>query len=78
MKKCVFILLAFVTVLTSCSDHGMSKSIVEPLTVDELKANMKDSTFNEFYEYVQKLRGWIVESDVRQAKYSDISLKFRK
>lgn len=75
MRKCVFILLVFVTALTSCSDHGMSKSIVEPLSVDELRANMKDSTFNEFYEYVQKLRGWIVESDVRQAKYGEISYK---
>lgn len=75
MRKYVFVLLVFLTVLTSCSDHGMSKSIVEPLTVDELRANMKDSTFNEFYEYVQKLRGWIVESDVRQAKYGEITYK---
>lgn len=75
MRKSILILLAFVTALTSCSDHGMSKRIVEPLTVDELKANMKDSTFNDFYEYVQKLRGWIIESDVRQAKYGDISYK---
>jgi len=68
-------LLVYLTALTSCSDHGMGKSIVEPLTVDELRANMKDSTFNEFYEYVQKLRGWIVESDVRQAKYGEVSYK---
>ena len=68
MRKYVFVLLVFLTVLTSCSDQGMSKSIVEPLTVDELRVNMKDSTFNEFYEYVQKLRGWIVESDVNMAK----------
>lgn len=75
MRKYVFVLLVFLTVLTSCSDQGMSKSIVEPLTVDELRVNMKDSTFNEFYEYVQKLRGWIVESDVRQAKYGEITYK---
>ena len=61
--------------LTSCSDHGMSKSIAEPLTVDELRANMEDSTFNDFYEYVQKLRGWIIETDVRQAKYGEITYK---
>lgn len=75
MRKCYFVLLAFMAVLSSCSDHGMSKSIVEPLTVDELRANMKDSTFNDFYDYVQKLRGWIIESDVRQAKYGEISYK---
>ena len=75
MRKTIFILLVFVTTITSCSDHGMSKSIIEPLTVEELRANMKDSTFNDFYDYVQKLRGWIVESDVRQAKYGEISYK---
>ena len=75
MRKSIFVLLVFVAVITSCSDHGMSKGIIEPLTVDELRANMKDSTFNEFYDYVQKLRGWIVESDVRQAKYGEISYK---
>ena len=70
-----FLLLVFTTALVSCSDHGMGKSIVEPLTVDELRANMKDSTFNDFYDYVQKLRSWIIESDVRQAKYGEVSYK---
>ena len=75
MRKSLFIMLVFVIGLTSCSDHGMSKSIIEPLTVDELRANMKDSTFNDFYDYVQKLRGWVIESDMRQAKYGEISYK---
>lgn len=74
MKKMLY-LFATMVFFTSC-DNGLNKSILEPLTVDELKANMKkDTTFTDFYSEIQKIRKFVMESDVRQAKYADITYK---
>ena len=73
MKK-FLLLLVSVVILASCS-NGLNKSIAEPLTVDELKSHMKDTTFMEFYSYAQGLGLWINESEVRQAQYGDITYK---
>lgn len=55
MRKLIFIL--FVVVLTASCSGPLNKSIVEPLTVDELRsASKKDTAFIEFYEVVQELR----------------------
>lgn len=76
MKNLSLILALFAAVIdaSSCS-HGTNKSILEPLSVSELKANMKDTTFTDFYDMVQNLRNWIVSTDVRQAQYGDITYK---
>lgn len=58
----------------SCS-RGMNKSIIVPMSVKELKANMKDTNFTSFYSEAQQLSKWIISSDVRQAKYGDITYK---
>lgn len=75
MKRVIYLLFAAVIALSSCS-HGMNKSIIEPMSVDELRANMKeDTTFTDFYDLAQKLSKWIITSDVRQAKYGDVTYK---
>ncbi len=74
MKQLTYFLFVAIIALSSCS-HGMNKSILEPMSVDELKANIKDTTFTDFYDLAQQLRKWIISSDVRQAKYGDISYK---
>lgn len=74
MKRVIYLLFAAVIALSSCS-HGMNKSIIEPMSVDKLRANMKDTTFTDFYDLAQKLSKWIISSDVRQAKYGDVTYK---
>lgn len=54
----------------------MNKSILEPLTVDELKSNIKnDDSFTDFYSEIQEIREFIMKSDVMQAKYADITYR---
>ena len=73
MKNVIFILSIFL--LASCS-NGMNKSIIETLTVEELQANIKkDTTFTDFYKNVQKMREWILASDINQATYGEITYK---
>lgn len=75
MKKLVYLFLGILLV-ASCSSNGMKKSITEPLSVDELKKNIKrDTSFTDFYSDVQELREWVIAQDVRQAKYGDITYK---
>lgn len=80
MRK--FLLILCVTLGMGCS-NGLNKPIIETLSVDELKANMDiDTTFTEFYKDVQKLRSWVLGSDVNQAKWGNITYddlkKYRK
>lgn len=71
MKKIILILC--VTFGMGCS-NGLNKPIIETLSVDELKANMeKDTAFTDFYKEVQRLRSWVLESDVNQAKWGNIT-----
>lgn len=75
MKKTIYLLFSFL-LLASCSNNGLQKSFTEPLSVDELKKNIKkDTTFTRFYSEVQDLREWVIGNDVRQAKYNDITYK---
>ena len=74
MKKLCFI-SSILLILISC-DRSLNKSILEPLTVDELTSNIEnDSTFADFYSGIQGIRGYIMKSDVTQAKYSKITYK---
>lgn len=75
MKQSALLFLG-IFLLASCSSNGLNKSITEPLSVEELKVNMKkDTTFTEFYSNIQEVRDWINGDDVLQAKYGDITYK---
>ena len=73
----IMILFLFAALLTIVScNSGLNKSILEPLTVDELKANMKkDTAFTDFYSDIQKVREYVMGSDVRQAKFAEVTYK---
>lgn len=74
MKKILFLFAALFAIV-SCNS-GLNKSILEPLTVDELKANMKkDTAFTDFYSNIQKVREYVMGSDVRQAKFAEVTYK---
>jgi hypothetical protein len=74
MKKLI-LTLSVVLLITSCSGP-LNKSIVEPLTVDELRsASKKDTAFIEFYEEVQGLRKSFFSNEMNQVKYGDITYK---
>ncbi len=74
MKK-LFFTLSVVLLITSCSGP-LNKSIVEPLTVDELRAaTKKDTAFIAFYEEVQGLRKSFFSNEMNQVKYGDITYK---
>jgi hypothetical protein len=52
----------------------MNRSILESLSVDELKAHInEDSTFTKFYSEAQKMGEWISESELREAQYGEIT-----
>lgn len=74
MKRLTYFLFIAIIILSSCS-RGLNKSITEPMSVDELRANIQDTTFTDFYDLAQQLSKWITSSDVRQAKYGNISYK---
>lgn len=68
-------LLTYIILLSSCHDN-LNKSILEPLTVEELKSEMKkDSDFISFYEDFQRIREKKLDSDVVQAKYGDLTYR---
>lgn len=74
MKKVLFLILVSFS-LYSCN-RGMNQSIMEPLDVKVLKSQIKnDSTFTALYKNTQELRAWILKSDIRQAKYGEITYK---
>ena len=73
--KNLFVALMGGLLLASCGG-GLRKSIMEPLEMSELKKMMKsDTTFTSFYKEAQEVREWLLESDLRQAKYGDITYK---
>lgn len=72
MKKIIYLMLS-IAILSSCGG-GLNRSIIEPLDVKALKKQMKaDTTFTDFYKDVQDLRTWVMASDIRQAKYGDVT-----
>ena len=74
MKR--FLTFSITCLLLASCNGGLNHSILEPLDVKDLKKQMKaDSTFTSFYKDVQDLRTWIMKSDVRQAKYGEITYK---
>ena len=74
MKK-LLLFFCSLFIIYSCT-NGLNKSIIEPLTVDELKINMKrDTSFTDFYSMIQEIREYVLKSDVTQAKFADITYK---
>ena len=74
MKYIKFLPIALL-LFASCN-NGMNKSILETLTVDELKSNIKkDDAFTDFYSGIQEMREYIMASDIAQAKYAEITYK---
>jgi len=74
MKKFSLIIVA-VIFMCGCS-NGLDKSIIEPLAVDEIKANIKDdSSFTDFYKMTEQLREWLLQSNLNQAEYGEITYK---
>ena len=76
MKKikpiCIFTLCLL---FSSCHDN-LNKSILEPLTVEELKSEMeKDSDFISFYEDFQRIREKRLDTEVAQAKYGELTYR---
>lgn len=76
MKRQI-LLLGLIVILGSCS-HGLNKPIIEPLSVKDLRANMKDTTFTDFYSHIQEISAWILTDDLRQAKYGKITYRRMK
>lgn len=72
MKKVsVFVALCFAILVSSCSNIP-SKSVMEPLTTDELSKIVKtDTLFAELYKFVSKKVEKI--DDINKAKYYDVT-----
>ena len=71
-------LFLFLLVLVFCAscNGGLKKSIMEPLAIDEIRKNIQsDTTFSDLYKNIQEVRAWLLQSDINQAEYGDISYK---
>lgn len=73
-KKNILIFLVSIT-LFNCNSH-LDKSVLEPLTVKELKKTIdKDSLFKDTYEYIVYIRDTVLKSNLDKVKYSELSYK---
>ena len=58
----------------SFNNNGLDKSITQELSTEELKANLKnDEQFEGFYNWCRGIGDWIIEDNMRTAKYGDIT-----
>lgn len=72
MKK--IILFFAILSLVSCTDYGHKTSIMEPLTDDQLAANMeKDPEFEEMYQGIAILRELLKLDQTAVVKYREIT-----
>ena len=72
MKK--IILFFAILSLVSCTDYGHKTSIMEPLTDDQLAANMeKDPEFEEMYQGIAFLRELLKLDQTAVVKYREIT-----
>ena len=71
----IFILLFVALLATGCYDE-LDRPIIEKLTVDELRDNIrKDSSFVEFYKIMQELGSWVQEDELRSAQWGDVTYR---
>lgn len=73
---CKFLVFCLILLLSSCTNDGLNKSILEPLTSDELKCNINnDSLFVDFDETVSLARQKIMkcENSNFQQKFGKIT-----
>ena len=72
MKK--IILFFAILSLVSCTDYGHKTSIMEPLTDDQLAANMeKDPEFEEMYQGIALIREFLKLDQTSVVKYREIT-----
>ena len=67
------LLLFVITLIVCCTpkENPLDKSIIEPLTIDELRAEIeKDGLFERNYERIDRMR-----ERIEKAKYSDVSYR---
>ncbi len=75
MKKHIIVLFLLSICFASCHDN-LDKSIAEPLTVEELREEIKnDSTFEDFYNDIQRKRKDFFADEVNVAKYGEITYR---
>lgn len=73
MKKLFYICVLFA--FASCT-NGLNKPITEELTAHELRVNIiKDSSFEDRYNYHRPIADWINADNLRKAKYGNITYK---
>jgi len=69
----IFKILIIICLFCSCS-NPLDKSILEPLEVEELKKVIKsDTTFENLYTKIQTVRESILENELKQVKWVDLS-----
>lgn len=73
MRKALFLLS--IILLIGC-DNLKNKSILEPLSLEELSDEMKkDTLFAPFYEYVQDINKNSLDTDSKKAKYAELTYR---
>jgi hypothetical protein len=73
MKKTIFIII--LVALIGCNS-AQKKSVLEPLTFNELKSFIKkDSLFEYTYKYIKHVRDSVLKSDIDKVKWADITYK---
>jgi len=74
MKRTLSII--FLILLFSCQENPMDKSIIEPLTIEELRVEMdNDSLFEDNYKRIEEVREKVLTDDIKKAKYSDVTYR---
>ena len=76
MKKLTIILIAIAIV--SCS-NTLKKTVFEPLTLEELKSEIKkDSLFELTYKEIQYVRDSVLKTEIDKVKWADLTYEWRK
>ncbi len=74
MKRLLYFLFLFSAV--ACVSNGLNKPITQELTPEEIRANLKKNpSFDYTYTNISDLRNWILEDNLRQAKYGQFTYK---
>ncbi|RYG06831.1 MAG: hypothetical protein EOO07_28530, partial [Chitinophagaceae bacterium] len=73
MKRLLWLLFGFATVLTSCSKIS-NRPVIEKLSIEELSSAVKsDTSFSGFYDGLRKNVDEL--DDLKKAKYNDVTYR---